>query len=76
MPAIARGFGKHFSGAASEMAHLVLEMPGNTPREKQRKQRLELLAEHFPRLAGQERSESVPAVEIANRTAGGVTLTM
>ena len=39
---------------AAEIAHLVLEMRGNTLHEKERKQRLELLAEHFLRLTGQE----------------------
>jgi hypothetical protein len=41
---------------AAEMSHLVLEMRDNTRHEKQHKQRLGLLAEHFLRLTGQENS--------------------
>jgi site-specific DNA-adenine methylase len=61
---------------ATEMARLVLEMRdrGQNPRLKQR---IELLAEHFLRIVGQERSpDSIDSIEIGNRTAGGATLTM
>jgi hypothetical protein len=40
---------------ATEMARLVLEMRDTSGNEKQRKQRLELLAEHFLRITGQDR---------------------
>jgi hypothetical protein len=44
---------------------------------KQTKQRLELLAEHFLRITGQIReSDSIDSIDIANRTPGGVSLTM
>ena len=61
---------------ATEMARLVLEMRdrGQNPRLKQR---IKLLAEHFLRIVGQERSpDSIDSIEIGNRTAGGATLTM
>jgi site-specific DNA-adenine methylase len=61
---------------AFEMCRLVLEMRNNSGSEKHRKQRLELLAEHFLRITGQQASDSMAAVGIANRTAGGATLTM
>jgi hypothetical protein len=39
---------------ATEMARLVLEMRDASQNEKQMKQRLELLAEHFLRITGQD----------------------
>jgi site-specific DNA-adenine methylase len=48
---------------ATEMSRLVLDMRNNIRNDKQRKQRLELLAEHFLRITTQEReSDSVPGV--------------
>jgi hypothetical protein len=60
---------------ATEMARLVLEMRDNSRNEKQNKQRLELLAEHFLRIAGQERErDSIAPTESAKPSR--VTLTM
>lgn len=62
---------------ASEMARLVLEMRDDGRNEKQKKQKLELLAQHFLRIAGLERqSDSIARVEITTRTPGKVTFTM
>jgi hypothetical protein len=57
---------------ASEMAHLVLEMRDNGRNAGVKKQRLELLAEHFLRIVGQ----GVDSIEIGNRRLDAVTLTM
>jgi hypothetical protein len=60
---------------ASEMARLVLEMRDSSRGEKQKKQRLELLAEHFLRITGQEReSGSIGTIGNANRTSGGMSV--
>jgi hypothetical protein len=61
---------------ATEMARLVLEMRDSSRNEKRRQQRLEMLAEHFLRITGQEESDSIDGVEIGNRRPGGVALTM
>ena len=62
---------------ATEMSRLVLEMRDTSRNGKQTKQRLELLAEHFLRITGQIReSDSIDSIDIANRTPGGVSLTM
>jgi site-specific DNA-adenine methylase len=62
---------------ATEMSRLVLEMRGTSRNEKETKQRLELLAEHFLRMTAQDReSDSIDAIDIGNRRRGGVTLTM
>ena len=63
---------------ASEMARIVLEMrvAGST-NAKLMKQRLELLAEHFLQITGQEKeSDSITPIQNANRIPGSVTLTM
>jgi hypothetical protein len=59
---------------ATEMAHLALEMRGNTLHEKQRKQRLELLAEHFQRITGQENSGSIFDTETEDSHQRRITL--
>jgi len=61
---------------ATEMSRLVLEMRDSHRSEKQRQQRLELLAVHFLWITGQGRESASTGIEIANRTSGGVTLTM
>jgi hypothetical protein len=49
---------------ATEMSRLVLEMRDTSRNEKQRKQRLELLAEHFLRITGQDREQdSAPQLD-------------
>jgi hypothetical protein len=53
---------------ATEMSRLVLEMRDTSRNGKQTKQRLELLAEHFLRITGQERNpESVGQPQETNR---------
>jgi hypothetical protein len=53
---------------ATEMSKLVLEMKDTSRNGKQEKQRLELLAEHFLRITGQERNpESVGQPQETNR---------
>ena len=59
---------------AAEMAHLVLEMRDNTLHEKQRKQRLELLAEHFLRLTGRENLGSILETETDDSEQHRITL--
>jgi len=62
---------------ATQISRLVLEMRDADRNEKQRKQRLELLAEHFLRITGQDReSDSIDSIDIGKRTPGGVNLTM
>jgi site-specific DNA-adenine methylase len=57
---------------ATEMSQLVLEMRDTNSNEKQRKQRLALLAEHFLRITGQHRkSDSIDSIDIGNRRPGG-----
>jgi hypothetical protein len=41
-----------------------------------KKQRLHLPAESFLRITGQEKQQPADGIQIANRTPGGVTLTM
>jgi hypothetical protein len=63
-------------GIATEMAKLVLEMRDSTGNAAVKKQRLELLAETFLRITGQEsKSNSAASIQNASRTPG-VTLTM
>jgi hypothetical protein len=57
---------------ATEMARLVLEMRDTSRNEKQRKQRVELLAEHFLRITQDTRADSIDGIDIANRTPGGL----
>jgi hypothetical protein len=59
---------------ASEMARLVLEMRDSGRDSRLKKKRLELLAESFLRIT--EESGSIDRIEIGNRRADGVTLTM
>jgi hypothetical protein len=62
---------------ATEMAKLVLQMRGNGRNAGVTKQRLELLAEHFLRIAGQEdEPDSAASIQNASRTPGGVTRVM
>ena len=68
-------------GIAFEMARLILEMRSRTQNTKSNKRKLERLASQFLSVAerrSQQRSDSTPAerIGIANRTSGGVTLTM
>jgi hypothetical protein len=61
---------------ATEMAKLVLEMRENIRNVGVKKQRLELLAEHFLRITeNRDQSDSIDSIEIGNRTPG-ITLTM
>jgi hypothetical protein len=61
----------------SEMARIILHMRRSGQNTKANRQRLELLAEHFLRVSGQESaSGSIAPIQSANRTPGGVTLTM
>ncbi len=61
---------------ATEMAKLVLEMRDGVPNAGEKRQRHELLAEHFLRIAGQDdESDSAASLQNASRTPG-VTLTM
>lgn len=55
---------------ATEMARLVLEMRDTSRNEKQRKRRVELLAEHFLRITRDTRADSIDGIDIANRTPG------
>ena len=60
---------------ASEMARIVLAMKNG--RNAALKQRLELLAESFLRIAGQDgESGSIDGIDIGNRRPSGVPLTM
>jgi hypothetical protein len=62
---------------ATEISRLVLEMRDNSRNERQRKQRLELLAEHFLRITEQSREiGSIAPIQTANRAPHRVTLTM
>ncbi len=59
---------------ATEMARLVLEMRGTNQNTKANRKKLELLAEHFLRMTGQNRqSDSICGVEPAD---GAPALTM
>lgn len=59
------------------MSRLVLEMRDSSQNANLKKKRLELLAQHFLRITGQSKeSGSIAPIQNANRTAGGVTLTM
>jgi hypothetical protein len=61
---------------ATEVAKLVLEMRDNSRDAGAKKQRLELLAEHFLRITeNRSQSDSIDSIEIGNRTPR-VTLTM
>ena len=63
-------------GIATEMARIVLEMRDTKQNAGIKKQRLELLAEHFLRVTQNgSQSDSIDGIEIGNRTPG-VTLTM
>jgi hypothetical protein len=62
---------------ATEMSRLVLEMRDNTRNDKQRKQKLVLLAQNFLRITGQESElDSINGIELGNRTTNGVIQTM
>jgi hypothetical protein len=60
---------------AAEMARLVLEMRDTSRNEKRRKQRVELLAEHFLRITQDTRADSIDGIDIGNRRPNGVNLT-
>jgi site-specific DNA-adenine methylase len=57
---------------ATEMSQLVLEMRDTNSNEKQRKQRLELLAEHFLRITGQDREGIDEITHSDRRSPAGV----
>jgi site-specific DNA-adenine methylase len=62
---------------ATEMSRLVLEMRDNTRNDKQRQQKLVLLAQNFLRITGQESGlDSIDGIELGNRTTNGVIQTM
>jgi hypothetical protein len=61
---------------ATELARLVLEMRDTSRNEKQRKQRLKLLAEHFLRITQDTRADSIDGIDIANQRPNGLNLTM
>jgi len=68
-------------GIAFEMARLILEMRSRSRNTTSNKRKLERLASQFLSVAERrslQRSDSIPAerIGIANRTSGGVTLTM
>jgi hypothetical protein len=68
-------------GIAFEMARLILEMRSRSRNTTSNKRKLERLASQFLSVAeqrSQQRSDSIPTerIGIANRTSGGVTLTM
>jgi site-specific DNA-adenine methylase len=68
-------------GIAFQMARLILEMRSRSRNTSSNKRKLERLASQFLSVAerrSQQRSDSIPAerIAIANRTSGGVTLTM
>jgi hypothetical protein len=68
-------------GIAFEIARLILEMRSRSRNTTSNKRKLERLASQFLSVAdrrSQQRSDSIPAehIGIANRTSGGVTLTM
>jgi hypothetical protein len=62
---------------AAEMARLVLEMRDSRQNAKLKKERLELLAEHFLRLTRQGRDrepDSIDSIDIGNRSSRGVSV--
>ena len=62
---------------ATEMSRLALAMCDSSRNAGAKKQRLELLAEHFLRITGQEReSDSVAAMETENRRLDTANMTM
>jgi len=64
-------------GIATEMAKLVLEMRDNSGDAGAKKQRLELLAEHFLRVTRQgSESDSMSRFESSHPPRAGLTVTM